>query len=144
MSLLKDHEGDFWIGTYMGLIYFDREAETFKWFKDIYSDSSDLDNVRIHSINEDLEKNLWIGTFGSGLRLFDQKNNKLVQFKNDGQPGSISGNFISDIHTDRKGNVWIATFYNGLNLYEKATGKFVQFQHDPKDINSISKNAFPS
>ena len=140
LSLFKNRDGDFWIGTYTGLIFFDRQAETFKWFDQFYKDSSALDNVRIYAVNEDPDRNLWIGTFGRGLQFFDRRNNKIIQFTNDGQPGCISGNFIKDIHIDRRGNVWVATFYNGLNLYDKSTGKFIQFKHDPSNSNSLSKN----
>ena len=140
LSLFKNRDGNFWIGTYTGLILFNREAETFKWFAEVYRDSSALDNVRIYAVNEDQERNLWVGTFGKGLQFVDLKNNKVIQFRNDGQPGCISGDFIKDIHIDRRGNVWVATFYNGLNLYDKATGKFIQFKHNPNDANSLSKN----
>ena len=140
LSLFKNRDGNFWVGTYTGLIFFDREAETFKWFNEVYRDTSALDNIRVYTINEDREKNLWIGTFGKGLQFFDQKNKTIIQFRNDGQPGSISGDYIRDIHIDRRGNVWVATFYNGLNLYDKSTGKFIQFKHNPTDPHSLSKN----
>ena len=140
LSLFKNRDGNFWVGTYTGLIFFDREAETFKWCTEFYGDTTALANVRVYTVNEDQDRNLWIGTFGKGLQFVDHKNKRIIQFMNDGQPGSISGDFIRDIHIDRSGNVWVATFYNGLNLYDKSTGKFIQFRHDANDPHSLSKN----
>jgi len=141
LTLFKDHNGNFWIGSHGGgLNFFERETEIFTQFSHFFNDTTDLSKIRVEAIEEDRDGNLWVGTYGQGLRFIDFKNKKIVHFKADGLPGSISSDFIRDIHVDQQGTVWIANFYDGLNHFDKASGRFTKHKHDPKDPSSLSKN----
>ena len=67
----QDHQGYMWFGTQDGLNRFD--GFEFKTFYYEPADSTSLSNNFIWKIFEDSQKNLWIGTFGGGLCLFDRE-----------------------------------------------------------------------
>ena len=59
-----------WFGTQDGLNRFD--GYNFKIFKNNSEDSTTLSDNWIYSITEDTSGNLWIGTSGGGLNMFDR------------------------------------------------------------------------
>ncbi len=140
-ALFKDRDGNIWIGSDEGgLIFFDRELESFTAYKYAVRNSTTYNN-RVNSIAQDRDGNLWVGTFGDGLNHFDVKTKQFTNFVNDpNKPGTISHDYISDILIDRNENIWIATFYGGLNLFDKATKSFIRFKHDPTNKTSLSRN----
>jgi len=58
--------------------------------------------------------NLWIGTDGGGLDLFNKKTKRFTSFQHEVGENSISNNSVGDIREDAAGNLWIGTS-SGLN-----------------------------
>jgi signal transduction histidine kinase/ligand-binding sensor domain-containing protein/DNA-binding response OmpR family regulator len=103
-------------------------------------DGTDSNN-RINAIAEDEEGNLWVGTFGDGLKYFNTTTKTFTSYISDPHnPRSISNNFISDILFDKTGNLWIATYYGGLNLFDLKTKTFKRYEHKPGDPATIGRN----
>lgn len=144
-TLFKDRDGDIWIGSDQGgLIFFDKEADTFTSYKYLSIDSSTFNN-RVNSIAQDRDGNLWIGTFGDGLKHFNVKNKKFTDFIHDPKdPSSLSNNYVSDILIDKNGNTWISTFYGGLNLFDVTAQNFTRFKYDPNNHRSLGRNDISS
>ena len=64
----------------------------------------------IFDFAEDINGNLWIGTNGSGLSMFNTRTEKFVHYRNDPQnPSSLSHNSVSVIHFDKSGTLWVGT-----------------------------------
>jgi signal transduction histidine kinase/ligand-binding sensor domain-containing protein/DNA-binding response OmpR family regulator len=78
-SIIKDSDGNFWIGTFEGLnklIYNSKSGEiTFK----TYTKKEGLPNNMIQSLVEDNQKKIWIGTNG-GLSKFDFRKETFVNY----------------------------------------------------------------
>jgi len=69
-AILQDYLGYMWFGTQAGLVKYDGYDMTiYNWKAD--SDCS-LSSGSIMSIYEDRKKNLWIGTWASGLNRFNR------------------------------------------------------------------------
>lgn len=67
---LVDSKGDFWLGTRSGL-YYSRATKGYDNVSKISVSSSDGNSVvddNIFSLLEDTEGNIWVGTFGKGLK----------------------------------------------------------------------------
>jgi signal transduction histidine kinase/ligand-binding sensor domain-containing protein/DNA-binding response OmpR family regulator len=59
---------------------------------------------------EDSKDNLWIGIHGSGLGLFNRKDNHFDFFRNNPKdPNSISSNIVHCIAEDKTGQLWLGT-----------------------------------
>jgi len=69
----------------------------------------------ILSLMQDRERNLWIGTNGSGLIKYDNEGKFTIYNKADGLPN----NQVSSLLEDRRGNIWIGTNKSGLILYDR-------------------------
>ncbi len=156
ISMIEDHEGIIWIGTSAGNINrFNRTYEEFShkniseiiektnlpsdyYFDYPISFARNLSQT-ITAICEDLNHNLWIGTWGKGVIVVDKNFKLLNHFYNDpnDNKSTLPTNRIMDIQCDSDGNIWIATFGKGLLKVEFSDNKkydSVQF------INYLNKN----
>ena len=90
-------------------------------------------------IFEDREQNLWIGTLGGGLDIFDRETNRFkhIQYKGALQD-PVPFNYISSILQDKKGNLWVGTT-GGIAVFEKSNTTTVFYQSS-KDKNDLSNN----
>ncbi|MFC2137845.1 two-component regulator propeller domain-containing protein [Bacteroidota bacterium] len=138
-SIIQDHQGFMWFGTYDGLNRYD--GIRFKIYKYDVEDTLSISNSSITAICEDRLNNLWVGTVGGGLNSFNREKEEFIRFQNNPNDStSISNNIVKNIFEDHKGNLWIATWGGGLNLFNYKTNKFTRFSHNPNNQNSLSSN----
>jgi ligand-binding sensor domain-containing protein len=118
-SIEIDGEGNIWIGTEgKGLAQFDRKTKRFTYYSSDEANPSSISNNYIHTLLEDSDGNLWIGTFG-GLDLFDPKRRTFTRFKTQEKgDGALTVNGIMCLFEDSKKQLWIGGG-NGLNVMEK-------------------------
>ena len=125
----EDSEGDLWGGNYTTLIRIDRKLRKHAIYNIGYP---------VRCIHEDRDKDLWIGTQGGGLFLFNRKNGQFTQYTTkDGLPSNMLLRFLEDENR----NLWISTF-NGLIKFNLKTRTFRNFtQFDGLQSNQFSFNA---
>jgi signal transduction histidine kinase/ligand-binding sensor domain-containing protein len=99
--------------------------------------SNGLSQNSVHSIFQDSDGLLWIGT-QDGLNSFDGHNFKTYRH-NRADTTTISDQFILSISEDKAGYLWVGTG-NGLNRINRRTGKVQRFYLDPAEQNRISSN----
>lgn len=131
--LFVDVDGFLWAGTKDGVLNrFDPLTENFEHY-DIASSSewysleseefysypltfSRYQKSSITSIAQDLEGNLWIGTWGKGIvRLNPKTGDKKYYYHFRNRKNSLSSNKIIKLFIDKENNLWIGTFGGGLN-----------------------------
>lgn len=144
-SLFLDSSGRFWVGVNEGgLHYYDHENDSFVRLEEVTRDGS----TSVINILEDDKKNLWVATWGGGLKkvqVIESDENDVIglrlnTFRHDPQdPSSISNNFIWSLEQDKSGNLWIGT-YDGLNMFDTGSKRFYRYYHDPKNANTISSD----
>lgn len=168
-ALYEDSDGYIWVGTVNGYLNcFDRKTEKFKRFfindflsSKIYNEDdyyeyplafSRNQNNSITSLAEDKNGYLWIGTWGSGVIIFNRKNHNSVHLYNDRSDSfSISSNRITDILIEKNNTIWIATFGGGLNRLSSVSSQnklnenessynFLHFKHNSGISYSVSDN----
>ncbi|MEM1182019.1 MAG: two-component regulator propeller domain-containing protein, partial [Acidobacteriota bacterium] len=80
----------------------------------------------------DDEARVWVGTFGSGLYLYDPENDSMEQWIHDAaDPTSLSSDVISAALFDRSEGLWVGTAGRGLSFYSPWRFKFGGLRWDP-------------
>ncbi len=116
-DLLIDSKNRLWIGSYKGLFCYDlTEKKMTTYLHDSKSPNS-LINDDIAVIYESPFKNIWIGSWQSGLSIFEPKTNTFSNYSyNKNNPSGLRGQNINAITSDSKGNIWIAS-NNGFSRF---------------------------
>mgnify|MGYP001059885808 CR=1 FL=1 len=128
-TLFQDSKGRLWAGNYTELIEIDPIDKKHRYTKINYA---------IRAIQEGLNNQLWIGTEGGGLLLFDPETKNIKRYlQRDGLPG----NSVLNILQDNQGNLWCST-YNGLSKFEIKRHNFKNYYAtDGLQSNQFNYNA---
>jgi len=147
-AVQEDYEGFIWFGTEDGILKYDGYDLTS--YRHNKFDPNSLSNNTVICLFEDSNRNLWVGTFGGGLDLYDRQKNIFHHFRHDpDDPASIPYNRIKTIIEDKKGNLWFGTEGGGVATCGPYTGegskiKFKIYQHDENNTNSLSSDLIRS
>jgi signal transduction histidine kinase/ligand-binding sensor domain-containing protein/DNA-binding response OmpR family regulator len=107
-SIIEDHEGIIWAGTFnKGLYYFNpHDGKNGKFQHDTIPTNN---SNTINDIFEDHDNNLWFAT-QEGLKKYDRQTGKVTRYTvKNGMPGNITFRILSD----ESKNLWVSTT-NGL------------------------------
>ena len=123
--VLQTRDGFLWVATMNGLNRFD--GTHFKIFQHDFSDSLSLSENYIMSLCEDSKGNLWVGTWGGGLCLFNREKENFSRFRHiPSNPNSINDDYVGSIFEDHDGILWIGTTGGGLNRLDPHS---IHFKH---------------
>ena len=112
--IFQDSKGFMWFGTNDGLNKYN--GYKFTIYKPKGWEKTQISSNLIFSIAEDRQQQLWIGTTGQGLNVFNTKKETFSAFKHDpDDPASLCSNYIIKVFVDRQNRLWVAT-NNGLDL----------------------------
>ncbi len=96
-------------------------------------------NLNVWSLSKDDNNNLWIGTFGQGLKTLDIKSGKIKNWLS-GHP-EIKSNaalFTKSILNDSDGNIWAGFWGFGIIKIISGSKRYNYWNVKTKDINSIN------
>lgn len=123
-SIYIDKEGIYWFGTYRGGVNkYDKNLNLFNVkLSDAFHDNGSRSTI-ITSFAERKDGNVWVGTDGGGLYIFDRKTERLrhVSIRFDGKVASPLA--VLSLMVSPKGQLYIGTYGNGLIIMDTATGK---------------------
>lgn len=132
-QVYEDHESRKWIATLRGGVnLIDPEQSQFKTIRHNPLKSNSLINNFTLSFGEDQYHNIWIGTDGSGLSVWNRQKDTFTNYAKNGQPGALSSNFVTSILNDADNQIWVATFSGGIDRFDPATSRFIHYPcYDP-------------
>jgi signal transduction histidine kinase/ligand-binding sensor domain-containing protein/DNA-binding response OmpR family regulator len=130
IAITEDHTGALWVGNARQLIQIDRQKKAHVYYEI---------KKPVRAIFEDSRHNLWVGTEGGGLLLFDRKKgNAAIRFST---ADGLTNNSVLNILEDNEGHLWISTF-NGVSKFDPVKKQFQNFyQSDGLQSNQFSYNA---
>jgi len=136
-DILKDDDGQLWIGTYSnGVIICDPNSKTFRKL-DLIPEYQRTETVR--TIAKGILGDYWIGTRG-GMYVYSSEKGVTGFFRHDDRNAqSLSNNSVLDIYHDVKGETWIGT-RGGLSLLAKSKQVFRNFSALPDDNRYLNSN----
>jgi signal transduction histidine kinase/ligand-binding sensor domain-containing protein/DNA-binding response OmpR family regulator len=82
-------------------------------------------NNYIRVIEEDRNANIWIGSHGSGIAVFNPHNSRFSVYH--ANNSALPSNVVLSILEDSRQNIWVGTFGGGLSLFDKKTNDFITF-----------------
>lgn len=128
-AIMEDNKGNLWMGTNIaGINVLDpttrkiiRYNENLKNPGDPYS----LSGSSVCCFYEDAAGNIWIGTYNSGISVFNPVTKTFTRLNT--QNSNLSSNIIYSITGDSKGNIWVGTMSGGLNLWNARRKQFISY-----------------
>jgi len=135
-ALAQDSDGFLWIGTQGGLVRYD--GYQFRVYKNDPGNPRSLGGSYVRTLYAAGDGRLWIGTFSSGLSVYDPATETFTRYQHDPRlPGSLAHDRVEAIAEDRSGYLWIAT-YGGLDRLDPRHGRIDHFRHDARDPRSLA------
>ncbi len=132
--------GLLWVGTDNGLDCIYLASGNIKHFG--FTNKNGSNGFKdIRAIYRDTKKILWIGSYGAGLYVLDERSGKYHSYTYDTKNNSsLSDDYIQEIFEDNNGVLWIGTAWKGVNKIDRKNRKFEHYCHTSNDTRSINSN----
>ncbi|MHA8089577.1 hybrid sensor histidine kinase/response regulator transcription factor [Aquirufa antheringensis] len=126
-NTLENFNSEFLLGTQgMGVVAFNPMTKQYRVpFAEL--GKKNFLNKSIAAIRVLNGKEIWVGTVGFGLYVFDVSNRKLRHYVKSEEIGALSYNHVNKIYQDRQKRIWVMTQGGGLNQYLGAGKGFKVF-----------------
>ena len=136
-DILQDSTGFVWLATDDGLNKFD--GYTFRKYLHTPNHDSIITNHPVRALAEDDRQNIWIGTWGGGVFVYNQSQDRFQSIAAFVDSSNLDINFVSDLYYDTQDRMWAGTV-GGLVLIDTRTYSITSYQHDPANPRSLSSN----
>ncbi len=120
-----DEKGDYWVGTYSGLLHIHHASKTIRRVTGITQDVIRQNHENARSILVDERGHYWIATGSTGIMVVNPKNYDVKYIRH--YPlnrGSVSDNRVYGMRKDREGNIWLSTGAGMLDIYSPVQHQF--------------------
>jgi ligand-binding sensor domain-containing protein/signal transduction histidine kinase/CheY-like chemotaxis protein/AraC-like DNA-binding protein len=135
----EDRFGNVWIGTNgAGIDVFDAKADSFRRFTPTLLSVKGYkfpSNGYIRAFEEDNDGNMWIGSYGTGIAIYNPVTRIFDTFNptNTGLPIAE----VLSLKKDANGNMWIGTNGDGLFCYDHRLKKITAFKYNNQLPNGV-------
>jgi len=140
LDIVQDHQGYIWIGTQEGLNRYD--GHNVLLFERNAFDNTSLSHNWIWALMVTNDGELWIGTDGGGINVYDNNTETFKTIRHDPKnDASLSSDRTSSLLQDTNGNYWVGTVNSGLNKIDGETGEVTRYLTDEDNPNSLPANS---
>ncbi|MDR2057440.1 MAG: response regulator [Dysgonamonadaceae bacterium] len=122
--IFRSDTGKLWFGTETGVYIHDPQTKEIINLRHVYNDTYSISDNAIHSIYQDREGGMWVGTFFGGVNYFSPLYAQFEKYYPVKGANSISGKSISEFCEDDRHYIWIGTEDAGLNRFDPVTQTF--------------------
>lgn len=142
MDITSDKNNKYiWFATFgSGVNRFDKETETFSYYKSEATEVNELMEDDFISLFIDHSGILWAGGhLGYGISKFEKNMVKFNHIKrNTKNNAGLNDDVIWAFYEDVDGLLWIGTYRGGINVYNPESKRFAYYPPDENDNNSIA------
>lgn len=138
----ENTDGSLWLGTENGLyqVTINNDRYTSRRIDVKCGNCSPAPVIR--ALRMDHHGNLWMGTKGGGLFLYNLRDGSFRNFLHEPtDPSSIAHNDILSILAAKDGKLWIGTENGGISVYDRRKGQFMNYKHQPNEPAALSNNS---
>ena len=141
-SIEQDQFGKFWISMDGGgLDIYDPRTKKFEHInKTNTKNYSGLTSLDIQAVFIDSKKNIWVGSWNSGLFLLKKGSNRFINYNLE-NTNNIVANSVLSFDEDLDGIIWIGTFHGGLVSYNPKNEEFKNQYMPPFPQQEVIGNA---
>ncbi len=131
-GIVQDDSGKLWICMDGGGIdVYDLKTHKFTHInKSDTKTYSGLTSNYLECIFIDSKKNIWAGSWNSGIFLLKNGAKKFINYSTENTNGDLASDAILSITEDSEGTIWIGTFYKGLHSFDPNTNKITHHNSD--------------
>lgn len=139
-TLCKDKSGILWSSSIKGIRCYRATDGQPLPVPQTLADQLNIPGIRIFSIKEDADGDLWIGTASSGLFWYKRSTGQCINLSHSNtDPATILSDFVKDVYANAPDELWVGT-RNGLSIFNKKTQKFSNYEHRSDVKGSLSDN----
>ncbi|WP_258103478.1 two-component regulator propeller domain-containing protein [Marinoscillum sp. MHG1-6] len=136
--LFRDSNENLWVGTASGLTVIDPSRSNSRCYHTFSQSHPALTDNRVKAIIELTNGEIWVGTNGGGINIFNNEFKIEEQYLNtDSDRNSLSNNRVYCIYEDSRSNVWVGTYGGGLNKFNSGTKDFYNYTVNDGLVNAI-------
>ncbi|WP_018624746.1 ligand-binding sensor domain-containing diguanylate cyclase [Kangiella aquimarina] len=119
MSLMRGFDGLIWLGTGLGVNYWDSREQFIHLLQKSEVSQFSRDNITT-SILKDYRGRLWVGTESSGVYRYDESYTELNHYSSlPTKDGPVTTGYVADMLEDNSRNLWMLT---GTSLFIRPYG----------------------
>jgi signal transduction histidine kinase/ligand-binding sensor domain-containing protein/ActR/RegA family two-component response regulator len=112
-DIFRDRTGNIWFSCQLGTFFmFNKTDLAIKYFNHRNKDKSSLAHSIVQSFSEDKNGNIWVGTDGGGVSVY---NNQWNIIKTLSYPQSLSSNAVTGISYDNNQYMYVAQWGGGID-----------------------------
>ncbi|MEO5644936.1 MAG: two-component regulator propeller domain-containing protein [Bacteroidia bacterium] len=128
-DVVRAGDGTLWVATFGGLSHGDAQGNNFRQVLPETNNPNSICDKRIVCLAEDLEGNIWCGSYGKGISVINPITNACVNYKSDSHdPHSLPYDLVWTILCRKNGEVWIGT-NAGLCRYDAIKKRFDSWKY---------------
>ncbi|MCH8553736.1 MAG: histidine kinase [Schleiferiaceae bacterium] len=125
-------EGDFWMTTGAGLIFWNRKDHTFSQ----YTYTTDKPYSATTSLLLDGDSGIYVSTWGGGLLYFNVNSTTWENYLHGDANTNMPANIFRKLARKSKTEIWVLSRQEGLGVFDQTTKKFAFPNPDPLDPNA--------
>lgn len=134
LSLKVARNGILWIGTNQdGYFRYDTRSRTYKQFIEKNDRNTISANV-VYCIEEDRLGNIWIGTNGRGVKVFNPEDGRQWVYETESNASGTNrlplNGFIRALAEASDGKMWLGSYGSGIAVFDPRKGTFSHYRHE--------------
>lgn len=139
---IMDKDGHQWVSvSAYGMIYHDASTDACQHLLFDRFDDRGINSNTVICLYEDRIGNIWLGTFDSGINIFEKRGKGFIHVKDNYAPDGLQSNRVRAIYQDSEDDIWIGTKVDGaLSKLNRESLTFTHYRHDAKDKSSLDDN----
>ncbi|MBL4941453.1 MAG: response regulator [Colwellia sp.] len=141
INALESDDHFLWIATNLGISKLDIHSHNIQRIDFNSTNGLGTNHQKISSLSKDSKNNIWIGTLGGGLNMYNPITKMFTYFEHNAQiQNSILSNQITSLFVDSYDDVWIGAELKGLNKYSTKCQCFKKYNAIDSDLTTLSNN----